>query len=141
MQEQEAIKISTMHFGDLEVPKENIISFKDGLLGFEDLKKYVLISDEESEPFRWLVSIDQPEVGFPIIDPWFVLHKYNPGRGIDPEKDAVFCIITLGNTERKMTVNLKAPVIIDIKVNEGKQIILPSDKYSPNFVISAENEL
>src|SRR6056297_2392097 len=109
MQEQEAIKINTIHFGELEIPESNIIKFGDGLLGFEDLKNYVLISEEESEPFKWLLSIDEPSIGFPIVDPWFIVTKYNPGRGVDPEKDAVFCIVTLGNTERKMTANLKAP--------------------------------
>lgn len=141
MQEQEAIKINTLYFGELEVPMENIIKFSDGLLGFEHLKNYVLISDEESEPFKWLVSIEEPEIGFPIVDPWFVINKYNPGRGVDTDKDAVFSIVTLGNSERKMTANLKAPIIIDIHSKEGKQIILPSDKYSTNHVISANSDI
>lgn len=137
MQEQEAKILNTLYFGELEVPDENIINFKDGLLGFENLNKYVLVTDEDSDPIKWLLSVDEPSIGFPIIDPWYIYQNYNPGKSIDSDKDAVFCVVTLGNEDRNMTANLKAPVIIDIIAKEGKQIILPSEKYPPNFEIKS----
>ena len=49
---------------------------------------------------------------------------------IKDEKDVlVLCLITLGKTLKDSTANLKAPIIINIKNNRGKQLILQDDKY------------
>lgn len=127
--------IKTIHFGEMEVEPSHVFYFKDGLLGFEDLKDFVLVSEEESEPFKWLISMTNPDIGFPLLNPWFLDLNYNPGRNIDLEKEVVFSVVTLANTDNEMTANLKAPIIIDISNNEGRQIILPSDKYSPHYSI------
>lgn len=136
MQEQATLLINTVHFGEIEVPKENVIVFQDGLIGFDELKEFIIISDQESEPFKWLTSIDNPAIGFPLIDPWLVIGNYNPGRSFDPNESVVLTVVTLSDAQNNMTVNLKAPVFIDIKENKGKQIILPNDKYSTNQIIA-----
>lgn len=136
MQEQTTLLVNTLHFGEIEVPKDNVIKFQEGLIGFDELKDFIIVTDEESEPFKWLTSIENPAIGFPLIDPWLIIGTYNPGRSFDPNNQVVLSIVTLANTERNMTVNLKAPVFIDIKSNSGKQIILPNDKYSTNHIIS-----
>ena len=49
---------------------------------------------------------------------------------IKDEKDVlVICLITLGKSLKDSTANLKAPIIINIKNNRGKQLILQDDKY------------
>ena len=63
-------------------------------------------------------------------------NNYNPGRGFNLEEDAIFSIVTLGKKDQNMTANLKAPIVINIKENKGKQVILPNDKYSPTFIVS-----
>lgn len=136
MQKQDVINITTIHFGELEVPKENLLEFEEGILGFEDLKRFVIISEEETEPFKWLLSIDEPNIGFPIVDPWLLDINYSPGKGFKLEEEALFSIITLGKADQNMTANLKAPIVINIKNNKGKQVILPNDKYSPTFIVS-----
>ena len=136
MQEQDVINITTIHFGDLEIPKNNLLEFEEGILGFEELKRFVIISEEETEPFKWLLSIDEPNIGFPIIDPWLLDINYSPGKGFKLEEEALFTIITLGKADQNMTANLKAPIVINIKNNKGKQVILPNDKYSPTFIVS-----
>lgn len=128
--------IKTIHFGEMEVEDSHVFHFNDGLLGFEDLKEFVLVSEEESEPFKWLISMSNPDIGFPLLNPWLLDLNYNPGRSVDLEKEVVFSVITLANADNEMTANLKAPVIIDTSSNEGRQIILPSDKYSPHFSIT-----
>ncbi len=136
MQEQEVVNIRTLHFGEIEIPKQNILDFEFGILGFEDLKQFIIVSEEETEPFKWLISIDEPNIGFPIVDPWLLDNNYNPGRGFNLEEDAVFSIVTLGKKDQNMTANLKAPIVINIKENTGKQVILPNEKYSPTFIVS-----
>jgi len=133
-------KITTIHFGELEITPELIYVFPEGLLGFEGMNEFVLVSEEETEPFKWLISLDEPNIGFPLLNPWFINIKYNPGKKFNADKEVIFSVVTLGNGSSDMTANLKAPIILDIDERKGRQIILPSDKYSPNYIISPNKE-
>ena len=138
MSKDEIKKINSIHFGEMEVLPSHVFKFDEGLLGFETLKDFVLVSDEDSEPFKWLISVDEPNIGFPLLNPWLLDVNYKPGKNINLEEEAVFSVVTLVNEENNMTANLKAPVIIDVNKNVGRQIIIPSDKYSPSFEIVTE---
>ncbi|MBM2814346.1 MAG: hypothetical protein HW421_1108 [Ignavibacteria bacterium] len=127
--------IKTGQFGELEVNTEHIFRFDNGILGFEDLREFVLISDEDTAPFKWLLSIEQPEIGFPLLSPWFIDLTYEPGRFFDVNKNVIFVVITLADAGGLMTANLKAPILLDVPEQVGQQVILPSDRYSPNYVI------
>ena len=132
MSEQEVTskKIKTAHFGELEVKDNNVFSFPDGLLGFEDLNDYVLVSHEDTAPLKWLISVDEPNIGFPLISPFIIDLAYQPGKKINLEKDAVFVVVTLGNKNREMTANMKAPIVLQVETRVGRQIVMSSEKYS-----------
>lgn len=129
--------INTREFGEITVASDYIFNFTNGLLGFENLHEFVLISVEDTAPFKWLISIDQPEIGFILLSPWLADEFFNPGKSIDTQKNAVFVIIKLGKSKGEMTANMKAPLILDAEFNKGEQIILPSDKFSTNFIIKS----
>jgi len=131
-------KITTLHFGELEVEPQYVFIFDNGLLGFENLREFVLISHDETAPFKWLISLEEPNIGFPLLSPWFVDLSYKPGRFYDPDKHALFAIVTLNNSDNSMSVNLKAPISLDVDNQTGEQVILPTDKYSPEFIIKGE---
>jgi flagellar assembly factor FliW len=133
-------KINTNYFGELEIDEEFIFHFKDGMLGFEDLHDYVLISEESTAPFKWLISVDEPEIGFPLLSPWHIDVFYDPGIKYDMEKQALFVVITLEDENGEMSANMKAPVIFNIDNQTGEQIILPSDKYTTNYVIAKKQK-
>ena len=123
--------VKTGQFGDLHVEPQHVFRFTDGLLGFEDLHEYVLIADENSAPLQWLISIEQPEIGFPVISPVFIDAQYSAGKDyLDQERFATLVIVTLAQSG--MTVNMKAPVVLDCNDQTGKQLILSSDRYLPN---------
>lgn len=128
-------KIITLHFGEITVASDYIFTFPEGVLGFEYLREFVLISEEETAPFKWLVSIEEPEIGFPLLSPWLLDLQYNPGKSYDVDKLVFFVIVTLEDENHQMTANLKAPIILDPEVQDGKQVILSSEKYSTNFII------
>ncbi|MBX3042456.1 MAG: flagellar assembly protein FliW [Candidatus Kapabacteria bacterium] len=128
--------IFTPHFGEITVGKEYIFIFPEGILGFEDLREFVLISEEESAPFKWLISLEQPEIGFPLLSPWLLDLEYNPGKSHDKEELVLFVIITLEDENHQMTANMKAPIILNSKSQDGQQVILTTDKYSTNHIIS-----
>ncbi len=129
-QEVSIIKIKTLYFGGIEIENGKVFHFPDGLLGFEKYNNFVLINHEETAPLRWLISVDDPTIGFPLINPWMVDIKYKPGKNIDLESEAAFVVITLGNKERVMTANMKAPLVLGVETREGRQIVMSSDKYS-----------
>ncbi len=133
--------IRTAQFGEINVEPHHIFIFENGLLGFEDLRRFILISEEETEPFKWLISLDMPEIGFPLLSPFHIDFDYDLGKDIDFERFVVFVIITLEDENGKMTANLKAPVILDAELQKGEQIILPKDKYLPDFVLPVSNSV
>ena len=141
LKESSMVNLSTNRFGNLIIEKENIITFEQGLLGFEELTQFAIIAVEECLPFEWLVSLEDPVVAFPILDPTLLFSDYKPSLtkedlvllGIKNEMDVeMFCIVTLGETPKNVTLNLKGPILINMKNKMGKQIVLTEDYYSLN---------
>ncbi len=141
MKESSIVNLSTNNFGNLSIEKENIITFEQGLLGFEELKQFAIIDVEECLPFEWLVSVEDPIVAFPILNPTLFFSDYKPSLSKDDlvllnikkEKDIeMFCIVTLGKRPEDVTLNLKGPILINMKNKMGKQVVLTEDYYSLN---------
>ncbi len=63
------MKVKTTRFGELEVNPTDIITFNEGLLGFEHLKKYFVVDPGDSTLILWLQSTEEDRVAFPIIEP------------------------------------------------------------------------
>jgi len=137
------MKVATQQFGELEVMDTQIIHFPNGIIGFEDCNDFVIINDEDFEPFRWLVSLDKKEIGFPILNPFLInedFHKELPAVIAKKLKSDtimdIFCVVTLKGEGGKVTVNLKGPIAIDYLSKEGKQIILTSEELSVSHPLS-----
>lgn len=140
--------LNTKHFGGIEIDEKGIITFDEGLPGFEVSKKYtILCQTKEESPFRWLQSVDNPDLAFVIVDPFFIRKDYdiNIGEeivsslGIENEKDiAVYSIVVIPEDATKMSMNLKAPIIINTKSNKGAQVVLDTEKYSVRHYILEE---
>ena len=67
--------LATPHLGELTFTEESIFHFPNGLIGFEDLKRYVLVKREELRPFIWMVALDEPDVSFALADPSLFLGR------------------------------------------------------------------
>jgi flagellar assembly factor FliW len=141
LKESSMVNLSTNNFGNLSIEKENIITFEQGLLGFEELKQFAIIDVEECLPFEWLVSVEDPIVAFPILNPTLFFSDYKPSLSKDDlvlldikkEKDVeMFCIVTLGKKPEDVTLNLKGPILINMKNKMGKQVVITEDYYSLN---------
>ena len=114
------------------------ILFEKGIPGFEDYKYFNVNVIKDNEKFYSIVSKEDDNIGFISISPFDIKKDYEidlddefiKELDIKSEKDVlVLCIITLGKTLKDSTANLKAPIIINIKNNRGKQLILQDDKY------------
>jgi len=140
--------INTKHFGEIELQEEKVIHFEEGLPGFDYLKKFIILeSSGEDSPFKWLQSIDEPLLAFAIVNPFalkedydFILTDEMTGKlGISSENDvAVYAIVVVPEDLTKISMNLKAPVVVGIKSRKAAQIILDTDKYTVRHYILDE---
>lgn len=127
------MKITTSRFGLVEFAIEDQIGFKEGILGFSNLNSFILVDDPEDEIFAWLQSCNEPQIAFPILEPELFLENYKPRlTKSDLEMLALkssegtrnFVIVTIPEDPTKMTANLKAPIIINVKERTGRQCVL-----------------
>ena len=131
--------VENPQLGTLTIDPDKTISFPEGLIGFEDLTTFAIIDLEEYEPFQWLLSIDDPDISFPIISPILVVDDYSPpisraeayNLGTFEDTDLLlYAIVTIRPEIRKVSANLKGPIIINQKSRIGQQIVLSDDRYS-----------
>lgn len=131
--------IKTRFFGDVELDESKVITFEDGIPGFFDLKKFLLMTDEdEKSPFCWLQSIEEMNIVFTLFDVYSIIPNYNPVvseemlKDIGEFKDEDILIYTIANIPedlKEISINLKAPIIINMHNNKAKQIILENQDY------------
>ncbi len=132
------MKIVTKQFGELEFSEDLLIRFEKGIIGFEDCHRFLIIDDEDYEPFRWLISVDEKEIGFPVLNPFLVVPEFGkelPNALVERifssnELVDIFCVVTLNGEGGKVTINLKSPIVIDYNTKTGEQLILTSDELS-----------
>lgn len=112
--------------------KETVIHLPSGLLGFEQVKKYLLSSTREEEPFQWLRSQDDPNLAFVVVSPFEVMPGYSPDLPTEdvrflaletPDDALLLNIVTLRRAGRA-TINLKGPIVINRFSLIGKQVVL-----------------
>lgn len=131
------MKIQTDYRGEIEFEKEDIIHFQDHMYGFDDKSDFILIANvEPSLPFHWLQSIEDENLTFVVTDPFLFVEKYDfelDDLTVDqlkitsPEDLMVYTTVIIPDKVEDITVNLKAPIIINVKERQGKQVILNED--------------
>ncbi|HUB87794.1 MAG TPA: flagellar assembly protein FliW [Verrucomicrobiae bacterium] len=103
-----------------------------GLLGFEQMKDYLLIAKPGEAPFRWLQVKDNPSLAFVVIEPFYFLPDYQPDlpqADVDflgltsPDDAAVYAIVTVGGPNRA-TANLKGPIVVNRHTGLAKQVVI-----------------
>ena len=140
--------LKTVHFGEIEINEEDIIFFLEGIPGFEDSKKYVLIGNESNEAvFFWLQSVDIPELCFVVTDPFMVYDGYGVDvededvellELTDPKKVLTLTIVVIPENINEIRVNLKAPILINMEKKLGKQIIQKNDNLPIRYYLRQE---
>lgn len=137
------IRVTLMRFGrpseEVEVGLDQIITFPSGFAGFEELSRYILAADPDCPPFFWLQSVDDPAIGFAVVDPCLVIPDYTvdvPDECVqlldlhDPADAGVWAVVTLATDLTQITANLLAPIVINTQARRGIQIIQDSSSYS-----------
>ena len=125
--------IQTTRFGSVELTSDDMIFFPEGLLGFNELRRFVLLDDPTDEIFAWLQSCEEPGVAFPLLEPELFMANYTIHltkydlealKLASSEGTRCFSIITIPNDPTQMTANLKAPIVINLKERLARQCVL-----------------
>ena len=144
MSESEKVSFQNIKFGEVSVERESVITFFNGIPGFERFKEFGLVAVEEEDPFLRLLSIQEPSLGFVIVNPMLVWADYDPDIGKEEldgleiakaEDLQVYCVVTLSKVTQDVTVNLKGPICINTQTMKGKQMILVDDRYQTKHSI------
>ncbi len=126
------MKFTNRQFGDLEFDDQLVVTFPNGLIGFEQHHRFLIVDDVDSEPFRWLVSIESADISFPLLDPRLLLPEFLSMGGIGAES-SVFVIAALSDRIEQSSVNLRSPLVIENATRQGQQIILEDESLPFQF--------
>ncbi len=142
------IKIKTRPFGEIEINEQQIIDFPEGILGFDEVRKFVLLdTHDENSPLKWLQAYEEPDLAFVVIRPIDFMREYElvvsmndiEAVGADTaEHLIVFAIVTIPSNPSDMTANLQGPLIINPDKRLGRQAISLSDRYGVRHKILEE---
>lgn len=134
-------------FGEIDFPTENMIIMPRGLLGYGEFRKFGLtaLPGDGVEQFMLLQSLEDQTLSF-------VVAPYNTETGtIDPADIAtachslafdpanIACLLVVSTRQAgeavQISVNLRAPVIVDTVSRVGHQYVLLNNRYSVREII------
>ena len=136
--------------GEIQLEEKDIVIFKQGIPGFELLRKFAIIALEDTKPIQWLVSLEDKEVSLPVIDPWLVRYDFHldiPKNIVNylniTNQDKLFILSVVripGSKPEEMTVNLAAPIVINLDNNQALQYIPEKSEYKLRHFLKEELE-
>lgn len=137
--------INTKHFGQINLEEEKVLYFDQGLLGFEEFKRYTILFDNdngERPNVSWLQCVDEASLSIPIINPFLIKEDYNPEvedelleslGEINGDNLVVLTSITVPADINQISTNLKAPFLINADTRKGIQIIADNSDYDIKY--------
>lgn len=145
-----AISIPSQALGAIEVRSDSLIGVCEPLAGFPDCSSYALIEHvrrdgSTSSSVFWLQAAERPFQAFVVTDPWGVFGEYAPEisdadaaqLGLVNFEDArVFAILTVPRTPSGITVNLRAPIVVNMAKRLAKQVVLLNDEYHTRHLVN-----
>lgn len=133
------MKINTTRFGVITISEHDIITFPEGMLGFSNHKRYVLLDSKKISPLKWLQSIDEAWLAFVVIEPLLLVDEYDIEissecaselKLLSPSDADIYAIVTVAENPKDTTANLQAPIIVNPKIRIAKQVVLMDSSHS-----------
>ena len=132
------MKIQTKYHGEVEIAEDTILIFEKGIPGFPDEKKFTLLPLPDLTNMSVMQSVTTPGLAFVVADPYTLFSPYefalddNTVEELEiagPEDVSALVILTVQDPFEKSTANLQAPIVMNMKKNKGKQVILNNENY------------
>lgn len=137
------LKFNTEKFGEIEVDKDLIFEFVAPIIGFNDLKKYTIIDYKPESPFKWLQSLEDMSLAFPVtlcsffgIDYQFDIPDEEADLlGIESADDVFVCNIANipASNPKDVTINMLAPIIMNTANKKAMQTILKNKEFQVRY--------
>lgn len=134
------MKINAKYFGEVSYENSDIIMIEKGLIGFESYMKYLPLSfHEDNDSMVSLQSLDEESLSFILMDPFQAFPDYAPElsaqdmdelKAESPDDLAFYVICVIRDTVAESTVNLKAPLVINLATRKARQVILEQPEYT-----------
>lgn len=136
----DVVQVRSSRFGDLEVPADRVLHFPQGLIGFPKARRFVILDHRPGSPFKWMLCLDEPDVAFAVVEPASLVPDYRAPLelaarvlGTAPADIALFVIVTIPPDPLEMTVNLMAPVVVDVRTRTSRQLVLEDGRHDPSY--------
>lgn len=134
------LNVETTRFGNIEVEQDRVIRFVEPILGFDNSLQYVLLDHAEDSPFKWLQSVEEPELAFVVTNPKLFGIEYEfeiaeeQVKKVDIKSAEDVIVLTIVNIPQgdpnSMTANLLGPVIIGQESRKAMQVVLNDSQFS-----------
>jgi flagellar assembly factor FliW len=134
------MQLTGTRFGDIEFGPNDVLFFKQGLIGFPNLQEFVLISHKDDSPFRWLQSVQETSMAFLCAVPQHFVPEYNPDlstsvvEALKLEEDTDRYVLTTASIPKGqpdgMTLNLAAPILVNANTRSALQFVLDDEAYT-----------
>ena len=140
--EMDATQTATMEFprfGECTYAEAEVIEFPWGLPGFPNLRRWLALTVETQNSFVWLQSLDDVNVALPTADPYLIFEDYDPklppyavaALGIEGPADfTLLCVVVVTEAAHEMTMNLFAPVVVNLRTRKARQVVLENSGFS-----------
>lgn len=130
-------------FGTFDVAPDQIVTFPAGLPGFEECRRFVVLSSRELEPFKCLQSVEGPSASFLAVDPRRVFPEYrcllsdvDRVRLGEPEEASLVWLAVVTVLDEQTVVNLRAPVVVNPARMLGYQLMPSNSLYPLRFELT-----
>lgn len=143
------MKINTVRFGEIEIDKTRIFNFEMPIIGFNSLKQFVIVDTNKDSFFRWLQSVEDPALAFPIVSVFSLDVNYSidlPDNVIEKLKiENVESLLVMNiasipqDNPQGTTINLLAPIVFNVDSSLAGQVILSGSGYDISFPLFKKN--
>ena len=140
--------INTERFGEVAYTSEDVLFFPRGIPAFEDKHNWILAGTDDSA-IKWLQSLDDGELAFPVTSPDAIQSDYNARipeddltlvGSVNPADLALLIVVSIPEAAPwDMTANLRAPILINLKSHKAVQVIALNEEYPVRHVVFSED--
>jgi flagellar assembly factor FliW len=128
------MRITTTRFGRIDVDAADIIRFPSGMPGLEDCREWALLADSTNDALGWLQSTSRADVALAVVSPRRFVPEYQvriPRSELSPlalaDMRQAQVVVVVGANGKGLTLNLKAPIVINLESRTGRQVVASGD--------------
>lgn len=132
------IEVTSQRFGSFVVPLDRVFTLDPGLVGFPSARRFIVLDSRPGSPFKWMLCVDEPELGFAVVDPVDFLAGYAAPLEraasvlcCDAADVASFALVTIPERPTEIFINLLAPIVVDLRTRSGRQLVLEDPQLDP----------